>query len=417
MRVGLLRNPSVRGLANLYTGTLISGAGWAMLLPITPVLADYFDVSPGAAAQVVTAYALGRFFGIPGAGVLIDRFGSRKLLVGGPALVLVGALVGAGTPWFLPILAATFLVGIGDSLWAMGREIAGIDLVRNDQRGRVLSGFHGMHSGALAIGPLAGGLLADGLGFRATFIGFAVVTSFAVALGLFAHDTARRRAPTDAPPPAAGGGVGRRVRDLVGLFKEIHPGLRASYWVFVFATFAGFIFRITLQSVMPLYADEQLGLSSTEIGVLFSISGGVVFAMILPAGIVLDKLGRKWGTVPSTFLPGIAFLLVPFADTFLLLSLLVGVMALANGLSLGSLAASTYDVLPGHVRGRLQAFRRTAAEVGGVSAPLLGGLLVNSVGPVAPFIAYAPILLIGGVLLAFVAKETLVKTGTEAASR
>ncbi len=259
--------------------------------------------------------------------------------------------------------------------------------------------------------------MADGLGFRATFIGFAVVTSFAVALGLFAHDTARRRAPTDAPPPAAGGGVGRRVRDLVGLFKEIHPGLRASYWVFVFATFAGFIFRITLQSVMPLYADEQLGLSSTEIGVLFSISGGVVFAMILPAGIVLDKLGRKWGTVPSTFLPGIAFLLVPFADTFLLLSLLVGVMALANGLSLGSLAASTYDVLPGHVRGRLQAFRRTAAEVGGVSAPLLGGLLVNSVGPVAPFIAYAPILLIGGVLLAFVAKETLVKTGTEAASR
>ena len=101
MRVGLLRNPSVRGLANLYTGTLISGAGWAMLLPITPVLADYFDVSPGTAAQVVTAYALGRFFGIPGAGVLIDRFGSRKLLVGGPALVLVGALVGAGTPWFL----------------------------------------------------------------------------------------------------------------------------------------------------------------------------------------------------------------------------------------------------------------------------------------------------------------------------
>ena len=81
---------------------------------------------------------------------------------------------------------------------------------------------------------------------------------------------------------------------------------------------------------------------------------------------------------------------MPFADTFLQLTLLVGLMAVANGLSLGSLAASTYDVLPGHVRGRLQAFRRTAAEVGGVGAPLVGGILVNSVSPAAPFLAYAP---------------------------
>lgn len=381
-----------------------------MVLPITPVLADYFDVSAGAAAQVVTAYALGRFFGIPGAGVLIDRIGTRMLLVGGPGLVLIGALVGGSTPWFWPILMATFLVGIGDSLWALGREVAGIDLVRSDQRGRLLSGFHGMHSGALAIGPLIGGLLADGIGFRATFFGFAAVTGVAVLLGAFAHDARPQPQPPRSPnadPP--GRGLSGHLRSLIGLFKEIEPRLRVTYWVFVLATFAGFTFRITLQSVMPLYADAELGLTSTEIGALFSISGGVVFAMILPAGIILDKFGRKWATVPSTFLPGVAFLLVPFADTFAQLVVLIGFMAVANGLSLGSLAASTYDVLPTHVRGRLQAFRRTAAEVGGVGAPLIGGLLINTVGPVAPFLAYAPILLIGGFLLAFVAKETLVK--------
>ena len=178
-----------------------------MVLPITPALADRFDVSLGAAAQIITAYALGRFFGIPGAGVLIDRFGSRKMLIGGPALVVVGALVGVASPFFWPILAAGFLVGVGDSLWALGREIAGIDLVRNDQRGRVLSGFHGMHSGALAIGPLAGGLLADSFGFRATFGGFAAVTTLAVVLGMFAHDTSPQR-PPNAPSPKSGEGRG-----------------------------------------------------------------------------------------------------------------------------------------------------------------------------------------------------------------
>ncbi len=411
--VALLRSPTARGLGNLYAGTLISGSGWAMVLPVTPVLVDHFGVSPGAAAQVVTTYALGRFFGIPGAGVLVDRFGTRKMLIGGPGLVLLGALVGAVTPWFWPILLATFVVGIGDSLWALGREVAGIDLVRLDQRGRVLSGFHGMHSGALAIGPLLGGFLAEAIDFRATFVGFAALTGIAVALGLFAHDAyAPQGAPQAASQSTEGAvrsGPGQRVRDFIDLFRQIEPGLRLSYWVFVLATFAGFTFRITLQSVLPLYADAELGLTPTQIGALFSVSGGVVFAMILPAGFVLDKLGRKWATVPSTFLPGVAFLLMPFVDTYAHVVALVGVMAVCNGLSLGSLAASTYDVLPNHVRGRLQAFRRTVAEVGGVGAPLLGGLLLNTVGPTAPFIAYAPVLLIAGLLLAFATRETLVK--------
>ena len=61
------------------------------------------------------------------------------------------------------------------------------------------------------------------------------------------------------------------------------------------------------------------------------------------------------------------------------------------------------------MRGRLQAFRRTTAEVGGVGAPLFGGLLIDTVGPTAPFIAYAPVLLIAGLLLAFATRETLVK--------
>ncbi len=404
----LLRSPTARGLGNLYAGTLISGSGWAMVLPVTPVLVDHFGVSPGAAAQVVTAYALGRFFGIPGAGVLVDRFGTRKMLIGGPGLVLLGALAGAVTPWFWPILLATFLVGIGDSLWALGREIAGIDLVRLDQRGRVLSGFHGMHSGALAIGPLLGGFLAEAIDFRATFVGFAALTGIAVALGLFAHDTYAPRAASK-PASTVPRGLVQRVRDFAELFKQIEPGLRLSYWVFVLATFAGFTFRITLQSVLPLYADAELGLTPTQIGALFSISGGVVFAMIVPAGFVLDKLGRKWATVPSTFLPGVTFLLMPFVDTYAHLVVLVGVMAVCNGLSLGSLAASTYDVLPDHVRGRLQAFRRTVAEVGGVGAPLMGGVLINTVGPTAPFIVYAPVLLIAGLLLAFATRETLVK--------
>jgi MFS family permease len=156
-----------------------------------------------------------------------------------------------------------------------------------------------------------------------------------------------------------------------------------------------------------VFASEMLHMTPKDIGLLFTISGLSVFVMILPAGFVIDKIGRKWATVPSTGIPAIAFLLIPFADSFLHLAVLLSFLGVANGLSLGSLATSTFDVVPAHARGRLQAARRTLAEIGGVSAPLIGGYLADKFNPGVPFLAYAPLLILAAVLLAAVARETL----------
>ncbi len=146
-------NPTVRGLIILYIPALMSGIGWGMILPTIPVLSVYFGVSVGAAAQTVTAYAVGRFVGTPISGIVLDRYGTRAALVGGPLAAGIAALLALGSPWFSGILAAIFVIGAGDTLWALGLEVAGIDLVHQDQRGRVISGFHGMHNGGLASDP------------------------------------------------------------------------------------------------------------------------------------------------------------------------------------------------------------------------------------------------------------------------
>ena len=167
-----------------------------------------------------------------------------------------------------------------------------------------------------------------------------------------------------------------------------------------FATLTSFVHRVTTQSMLPLLASADLGrLSPKDIGMLFTISGLSVFAMILPAGFVIDKVGRKWATVPSTGIPAIAFLFIPFAQNFFQLAVLISFLGIANGLSLGSLATSTFDVVPAHARGRLQAARRTIAEIGGVAAPLLGGVLADRFNPGVPFLAYAPLLVLSALLL------------------
>ena len=401
-------NPTVRGLATLYTSALLAGM-WSMIVPAVPVIADFFGVTPGTAAQLVTALAFGRFAGMPLSGTVLDRLGTRAALTSGPALACIAAALAGFTPWFAVILAMVFLIGVGESIWVIAREVAGIDLARQDQRGRVLSGFHGINNLGLALGPLFGGLLTEAVGFRAVFFGYAACALASAFLGTSISGSRMASVPGAAPLNWSLTALGRRLRGLKDLFQQIDPALRATYVVVVFATLTSFMHRVTTQSILPLLASSRFGFSPREIGVLFTISGFSVFAMILPAGFIIDKVGRKWATVPSTGIPALAFLLIPFAGSFFQLAVLISFLGVANGLSLGSLATSTYDVVPANARGRLQAARRTVAEIGGVTAPLVGGYLADTFNPGIPFLAYAPLLVLSAVLLALVGRETLVR--------
>jgi len=400
-------SPTVRGLTTLYTSALLAGM-WSMMVPAVPVMARAFAVSPGTAAQAITALALGRFAGMPISGTALDRLGTRAALVSGPVIACSAATLAGMTPWFGAILALLFLIGVGESVWVIAREVAGIDLARQDQRGRVLSGFHGINNLGLALGPLFGGLLTEALGFRSVFFGYAVCALAAAFLGT-SVSTSGVAPNSIAPFNWSLAALGQRLRSLKDLFHQIEPALRATYVVLVFATLTSFMHRVTTQSILPLLATSKLGLSPKEVGLLFTISGFSVFAMILPAGFVIDKVGRKWATVPSTGIPALAFLLIPFAGSFFQLAVLISFLGIANGLSLGSLATSTYDVVPAHARGRLQAARRTVAEIGGVAAPLFGGYLADTFNPGVPFLVYAPLLILSAVLLALVGRETLVR--------
>ena len=402
---------TTRSLITLYTSTLMAGM-WAMVVPTIPVLAKHFAITPGTAAQLITALSVGRFAGMPISGLVLDRFGARAALIAGPLMACLSAILAAFMPWFTLILVPVFFIGIADSIWVIAREIAGVDLVRADQRGRVLSGFHGINYLGLAFGPLIGGLLTEHIGFRSVFLAYAACAGLSTLIGWQLEASQHPVPPIRARPATMGWSIkalGQRLRGIRDLFYEIRPELRATYIVLVLATFTSFAHRVTTQSIVPVFASEILHLTPKDIGLLFTISGLSVFVMILPAGFVIDKVGRKWATVPSTGIPAIAFLLIPFADTFFQLAVLLSFLGIANGLSLGSLATSTFDVVPVHARGRLQALRRTLAEIGGVSAPLIGGYLVDKFNPGVPFLAYAPILILAAVLLAVMARETLEK--------
>ena len=396
--------------------------GHGLIIPTILVMPAAFGVSIGLAAQVITAHALGRTAGPMPTGVIVDRLGTRTAMIIGPVILVSGALLAVIAPNFNVMLLAMFLAGAGDSMWMSAREVAGVNLVRSEQRGRLMSGFMGISSTGMALGPAFGGLITEVINFRAVFV---VYTALAVVVLVVALSTAATAKPGETRPSsieskagesqAGGSRVGGRFflwQHLVGwgrLLKEILPEYRLTYGVLVFVTAVMMLYRTVLQSMLPLFAGVYLGYSPTQVGLLFTTNGIFVLIMVVPAGFITDKVGRKWATVPSTAMPGVAFLALAFANGYPALLAVSAVLGVARGLSLGSVATSTYDVIPESGRGRLQALRRTLSEVGGVPGPVMGGLLANAYYPGAPFLVVGPILILTALLLALVAKETLVK--------
>ena len=384
-------------LLRLYALSLMMSFGVGMVFPTIPALAASFNVSVGLAAQFVTAQALGRAFSLIPGGMIVDRLGKSFAMLLGPALVAIGACITAVSPFFSLLLLAQFLAGAGDSIWMIGREVAGIELTRSDQRGRVMSGFMGISSAGASIGPVAGGLLTDIFNFRVVFFTYTCLALVVLAFSWSAHE--ERTAPVSH----------RSTAFQFGKLREIEPYFRRTYLVLIFATFCMMLYRTTLQSMLPLYVGTHLGFSMTQVGALFGIAGIFVVIMIIPAGIITDTIGRKAASVPSTALPALAFVAFPFVNSMVSLGFLAALIGVANGLSLGSVATSTYDVIPANKRGQFQGLRRTIGEMGGVAGPLLGGILANTYNPGMIFLIYSPLLFLAAGLLAFVSRETLAK--------
>jgi len=95
MSFSVYSNPVVRGMAGFYTTTFLSAA-WSMIIPTIPVLAQYFGVTAGGAAQIVTVFAIGKFVGTIVGGMIIDRMGTRTALVGGPLVGGIASLLAVG---------------------------------------------------------------------------------------------------------------------------------------------------------------------------------------------------------------------------------------------------------------------------------------------------------------------------------
>jgi len=108
-----------RGIWAVFAGGLVAGAYMTKVPPALPQLRAALDLSLVQATFIVTTFnVLGMLVGII-AGMLGDRYGRKRLALGGLGLMAAGGALGAAVNGFAALLASRFIEGVGFILFAV----------------------------------------------------------------------------------------------------------------------------------------------------------------------------------------------------------------------------------------------------------------------------------------------------------
>ncbi|HEY0934624.1 MAG TPA: MFS transporter [Trebonia sp.] len=374
-----------REVAVLSAVAFTVALGYGIVAPGIPAFARQFGVSVTAAASVISVFALMRVvFAMP-AGRLVDRFGSRRVMAAGIAVVAASSVLAGLSQSFAQLLVLRGVGGLGSAMFSVSAQALLLASVPNGQRGRA----SGLYTGGFLLGGIAGpalGGVVAAWSLRAPFFLYGALLAVPAVIAAAAFG------------PGAAAGSPRAVASPRESLAVLAGALRSgAYRAVAAVNFAdGFAVLGARGAVIPLFVRDSLHRPATWTGIGFLVFAALNGAALLPAGRVADTLGRR---------PVMAAGCAVSAAGLLLLAVLPGLWAYLGALAVAGAGSGLLDVAPSAMLGDLLsaqarqdgilvAFFQMAGDAGTVTGPVVAGLLVDSVSYPAAFA------LAGGVLAA-----------------
>jgi MFS family permease len=351
---------------------------------ISPVLPSYglsFGVSLALVGLLISAFAVARvLLDIP-AGLFSARYGMKRFMLLGLATIAISSLLAGVAVNYPMLLAARIFEGIGSALYTTTSITAVSQLAPPASRGAHLSFYLSMFLIGTSFGPAVGGFVSVHYGLSAPFIvyGICAAVSFFLVLGVI-RDVR----------PEPGRAERITLRQLGRLLT------RFDLMAINLATFAIFVNRQgILNTIVPLYAQYNLGIDEGLLGVVLTLSAVCNLIMMVVAGRLTDIYGRKPFLMGALVLLAALILILPFTHDIIGFTVVLMAMGLSLGLS-GPIAAWVADVTEPKDLGAAMGLFRTVGDLGFVIAPVALASLAGSTGE---SVGLAPFILAGSVIL------------------
>ena len=182
--------------------------------------------------------------------------------------------------------------------------------------------------------------------------------------------------------------------DLTGALELLRTVPRMVWTLVVVASLSSFAVRSAM-GYMFIYAEEVLGVTATQWGLITTAASVVSTLLTVPSGLLSDRIGRKPCIVVSRLLQPVMVLGFPLSSGFWMIfaSRMVGavgegfggtVMGIMGGPAWQALVA---DIIPADRRGRVMGLMGTLVGLLSLPASWVGGYLYDNVSPQAPFYA------------------------------
>jgi MFS family permease len=391
------------GLASLilplYLPTLCIMFGYGMIVPVLPLFARSLAAGLGLTGVIVSMRGAGSLlFDLP-AGAIISRVGRLPVLIFAALSASVAAVATGFVGRLVPLALLTIAMGAVHVLWVLSVQTHIRQNLPSYRRGRAMSLVGGTARVGWVLGPIAGGYMGKIYGLHSVYFGQALVCFLAIIFLLIGSSHYRRRSREHKSESFQAPGI-PFLRTVQGRWRSV---LLVGLVVITLQ-----MLRIGRQTLIPLWG-ERVALDVAAIGLIFGLSRAIELVLVYPAGMLMDRLGRKWAAVPCLLLQSVGLALIPLTGGFsglLLVSLLAGI---GNGLGSGIVLTLGADLSPRASTGEFLGIWHLMGDFGAMSGPLLIGVIAQGLGlQMAPFLI-AAFGIAGAWLMIFKVTETLSK--------
>jgi len=347
-----------RFLVSAYGPTLLASLGYGAVVPMLALQAIAIGANPGLAALIAALVGIGQVAGDLPAGVLTDRFGERKALAGS---CLVDAALLTSVFFVHNILLFAILVfvhGMTASVLALARQTYLTVVVPIQWRARAMSSLGGVLRVGYFVGPLFGALIIRTHSMGAVFLLAGVMGVLAAAATLAMPDVTSPTEPSDKTPAQT-----TATWDVLKAHRHTLLGLG---W----GILAMMLIRTARQVYIPLWCNAN-GMDAATTNLIYAASMGAEVLLFFPGGVIMDRLGRWWVTVPTMVVMSGCFALMPWTHSVLTVAAVSVLLGVANGLSSGIVSTLGADVSPDIGRPQFLAGWRVFSDVGSSVGPLV----------------------------------------------
>ncbi len=338
----------------IYLPSLLFEAALSALLPILPASATEFGFDLAAAGAVTAAAMLGTFlFELP-ASIIVNRLGERASMIVATFVASVFGVLGFLNLGYWQLLLIAMGFGAMFSLFGLSRHSMLAAQVPVLHRAKAMSLLGGSFRGGAALGPILGSMAVAQFGTEAAYL-----VASGLCLAALIAVTAVPASRLQSSPSGQHGNVWAVAKREKA--KLLTLGVASAI------ISAGRTIRMI---GLPLLAI-QLGIDAATASLIFGVTGAIDFALFYVSGLIMNRWGKFWSSVPTLFALGISYLFAFMVTDLATFWVLAAVTALANAASAGINMVLGADMAPDGARSEFLAAFRMLTSGGVVLAPLM----------------------------------------------